>query len=127
MDKHQPAATSAIVADEHWESALEQALDQTAGLPTVDVAILFASSFYAEDFPALLARLQQATGAPILLGCSGETIIGQGLELEDVPSLSLLLLSLPGAILHPVRLTQSMINLCTTPLSWRARLDVQLD
>ena len=127
MDKHQPAATSAIVADEHWESALEQALDQTAGLPTVDVAILFASSFYAEDFPALLARLQQATGAPILLGCSGETIIGQALELEDVPSLSLLLLSLPGAILHPVRLTQSMINLCTTPLSWRSRLDVQLD
>lgn len=127
MDKHLPVAASAIVADERWESALDQALDQTAGLPTVDVAILFASSFYAEDFPALLERLQRATGAAILLGCSSETVIGQGLELENVPALSLLLLSLPGAFLRPVRFTQSMINLCTTPLSWRTRLDVHLD
>lgn len=127
MDKHMPAARAAIVADEQWECALQKALASTAGLPTTDVAILFASSFYAEHFSAMLARLQQATGAPIILGCSGEAIIGQGLELENVPALSLLLLSLPGAILRPVRFTQAMIDVCETPLSWRARLDVQLN
>ncbi|MEO7018861.1 MAG: FIST N-terminal domain-containing protein, partial [Ktedonobacteraceae bacterium] len=127
MDTHLPAARAAIVADEQWENALQQALDQTAGLPSIDVAILFANSFYAEHFPALLERLQQATNARFILGCSGETIIGQGLELENVPALSLLLLSLPDVILRPVRLTQSMINLCPTPLSWRTHLDVQLD
>ncbi|HEU5383003.1 MAG TPA: FIST N-terminal domain-containing protein, partial [Ktedonobacteraceae bacterium] len=127
MDKHMPAARAAIVADEQWECALQQALASTAGLPTTDVAILFASSFYSEHFSAMLARLQQATGAPIILGCSGEAIIGQGLELENVPALSLLLLSLPGAILRPVRFTQAMIDVCETPLSWRARLDVQLN
>lgn len=127
MDKHMPAARAAIVTDEQWECALQQALASTAGLPTTDVAILFASSFYAEHFSAMLARLQQATGAPIILGCSGEAIIGQGLELENVPALSLLLLSLPGAILRPVRFTQAMIDVCETPLSWRARLDVQLN
>lgn len=127
MKTQLPTAHSAIVADEQWERALQQALDQTAGLETVDVACLFASSFYAEHFPVLLERVQQATNASILLGCSGETVIGQGVELEHVPALSLLLLSLPGAILRPVRFTQSMTDICTTPYSWRARLGVQLD
>ncbi len=127
MDNHAPAARAAVVADEQWESALQQALDGTNGLGQIDVAILFASSFYAEYFPAMLARVRQATGGAILIGCSGQAIIGQGLELEDVPALSLLTLSLPGATLRPVRFTQRMIETCETPLAWRDCLDVQLD
>ncbi|HLI68376.1 MAG TPA: FIST N-terminal domain-containing protein [Ktedonobacteraceae bacterium] len=127
MDNQLPAARAAIVADEHWEVALEQALASTSDLEQVDIAILFASSFYAEHFPAMLARIQQATGGAILVGCSGQAIIGQNLELEDVPALSLLVLSLPGALLRPVRFTQGMIEECETPLGWRNCLGVQLD
>lgn len=127
MDNHAPAARAAIIADEQWESALQQALDQTSDLTHVDVALLFASSFYAEHFPAMLARVRQATGGALLLGCSGQAIVGQDIELEDVPALSLLTLSLPGAILRPTRFTQAMIENCETPLAWHNALDVQLD
>lgn len=127
MDNHVPAARAAIVADEQWENALQQALDQTNDLNHVDVAILFASSLYAKHFPDMLARIRQATGGAILLGCSGQAIIGQDLELEDVPSLSLLTLSLPNAILRPVRFTQALLEECETPLGWRECLDIQLD
>lgn len=127
MDNHVPAARAAIVADEHWENALQQALDQTNDLKHVDVAILFASSLYAKHFPAMLARVRQATGGAILLGCSGQAVIGQDLELENVPALSLLTLSLPGAVLRPVRFTQSLLEECETPLGWRNCLDIQLD
>lgn len=127
MHTRTPAASAAIVADEHWESALRQALDRTDGLQHVDVAIFFASSFYAEHFPAMLAQVREATGNALLIGCAGQAIIGADQELEDVPALSLLMLELPGARLSPVRFTQSMLEKCETPLAWRKCLDVQLN
>src|SRR5690348_7064553 len=127
MDNHAPAARAAIVAGARWESALQQAIEQTSDLKHVDVAILFASSFYAASFQEMLARLRQDTGAAIVVGCSGQAIIGQDLELEDVPALSLLTLSLPGAVLRPVRFTQAMIETCETPLAWRDCLDIRLN
>jgi small ligand-binding sensory domain FIST len=127
MNNRTPAARAAIVADEQWESALQQALEQTTGLEHIDAVIFFASSLYAEHYPEMLARIQEATKTRILIGCSGEAVVGRDLELEDLPALSLLTLSLPGATLRPVRFTQAMIEACETPFSWRARLDVQLD
>ena len=127
MNNRTPAARAAIVANEQWEIAIQQALEQTSDLEHIDAAILFASSFYAEHYPTMLARIREVTGARVLIGCSGQAVIGQELELEDVPALSLLTLSLPGAQLRPVRFTQAMIDSCETPLSWRARLDVQLN
>ena len=127
MDHHAPAASAAIVADEQWERALQQALDQMNDLSHVDVAILLASSFYAEHFPAMLACIRQATGGAVVVGCSGQTVIGHNTELEDVPALSLMTLSLPGALLSPTRFTQAMVDNCETPLAWHNALDVQLD
>lgn len=126
MTNHKPAARGAIVEDEHWESALQKALDQTRGI-SPDVAILFASGRYAERFPELVQHAQQATGAPILIGCSGQGIIGTGKELEEVPALALLALALPGAILRPVRFTQRLIESWETPEDWREQLGVPLD
>ncbi len=127
MDNHVPAARAALVADDHWENALQQALCQINDLQHIDVVICCASSFYAEHFPAMLARIREATGGAILLGCAGQAIIGQDRELENVPALSLLALSLPEAVVRPVRFTQRMLEECETPLAWRERLDVQLD
>jgi small ligand-binding sensory domain FIST len=127
MDNHAPAARAAIVADEVWENALQQVLAQTNDLAHIDVAIVFASSYYAEHFPVMLAKIRQATGGALLVGCSGQAVIGQNQEVEDVPALSLLTLSLPDATLRPVRFTQSLLEECETPLGWRECLDVRLD
>ncbi len=123
MDNLVPAAKAAIVAGEQWETALQQVLEQTGGLARVDLAVFFASSYYTDHFPAMLARIRQETGFPVLIGCSGQSIIGQGVELEDVPAISLLTLSLPGALLHPVYFTPSMAEECETPFAWHERLN----
>jgi small ligand-binding sensory domain FIST len=127
MDNHAPAARAAIVADDQWENALQQAISQISGLQNIDVVILFASSFYAEHFPAILARVREASGGALLIGCAGQAIIGNKQELEDVPALSLLALVLPDATLRPVRFTQTTLEECETPLAWRECLDVQIE
>lgn len=127
MDNRMPAARAAIVADPQWENALQQALEQTGDLEQIDAVVLFASSLYAEHYPAMLARIQEVTRTRLLIGCSTEAVVGQNLELHDTPALSLLALSLPGATLRPVRFTQAMIDTCETPFSWRSRLDLQLN
>jgi small ligand-binding sensory domain FIST len=122
----QPAARSALVADEPWNVALEKALEQVTGNP-VDVALLFASGEYADHYAEMLSIVRAATGATIVLGSSGEGVIGTNTELEQAPALSLLTLSLPGALLRPVRFTEEMIRSCSTPEQWRITLDLSED
>lgn len=117
MEARQPVARSTIVKDARWERALQKALEQTTDIP-VDVALLFASGAYAHHFPELVRRVQHETGATMLIGCSGQGIIGPGRELEGVPALALLTLSLPGAVLHATRLTQEMVEDCVNPTDW---------
>ncbi|HEY0752923.1 MAG TPA: FIST N-terminal domain-containing protein [Ktedonobacteraceae bacterium] len=127
MDNYAPAARAAIVADDQWENALQQAFALINDLQHIDVLLLFASSFYAPYFPQLLARAREASGGALLIGCAGQAMIGNNQELEDVPALSLLALSLPAAILRPVRFTQTMLENYETPLAWREGLNVHLD
>src|SRR5258708_5386801 len=126
MDERKPIAKSAMVEDERWEIALEKVLMQTSGIE-VDLAILFASGEYVEHFPEIVRGVRRHTGASVLIGCSGQGIIGKGQELEDIPALSLLTLSLPGAVLRPVRFMQELIEKCLDPQDWYRELDVPLD
>jgi small ligand-binding sensory domain FIST len=121
-----PIARCAIVADEHWNAALERALVQVEGNP-VDVALLFASGEYIEHYPEMLQIVRRATGATILLGCSGEGVIGPRVEMEQAPALSLLTLSLPGATLRSVRFTEEMVRSCHTPQQWHVALELPPD
>ena len=126
MDDRQPAARSTIVKNAQWERALQEALEQTTDI-AVDVAVLFASGAYARHFPEMVRRVQRETGAAVLIGCSGQGIIGPAQELEGVPALSLLTLSLPGVVLHSTRLTQEMVEDCVTPTDWPLRLEIPPD
>ncbi len=126
MEDAKPIARSAIVADEQWDVAVEKVLAEVQGT-SVDVALLFASGEYAEHYPAMLRMVQRATGAPILLGCSGEGVIGIGTELDLAPAISLMTLSLPGATLRPVRFSEEMVRRYKTPQQWRAALDLLVD
>lgn len=119
----QPIARCAIVADERWDAALERALAQVEG-NIADVALLFASGEYADHYAEMLQIVRRATGATILLGCSGEGVVGPGVELEQVPALSLLTLSLPGATMRAVRFTEEMVRNYNAPQEWQAALDL---
>jgi small ligand-binding sensory domain FIST len=71
-----------------------------------DLALVFASASFASDLPRLLPLLQQRLRAEHWLGCLGGGVVGTGSdaiphELEQEPALSVTLLHLPGAHVHP--------------------------
>jgi small ligand-binding sensory domain FIST len=130
MDERKPIAAGAIAVDENWEIALQEVLEQLAhsapeGGMEVDLALLFISSEYVEHYASIVRRVRAETGARILVGSSGQGIVGTGQEMEDVPSLSLLTLSLPGAQLKAVRFSQEIVEENEKPEEWRRALEVE--
>src|SRR5690606_9252875 len=67
--------------------------------PGIDLAFLFTSDAYAGDLPGLLPELKARLGARVIVGCSGQGLIGPGKEEEQLAAMSLQVLSLPGATL----------------------------
>jgi small ligand-binding sensory domain FIST len=87
-----------------WRQALRNALDQAMAPlrgEAPDLALLFASAAYREDYAGLLATILEQTRATELAGCSASGVIAGARELEDEPGLAVLALRLPpGALLN---------------------------
>ncbi|GIW04363.1 MAG: hypothetical protein KatS3mg059_0983 [Thermomicrobiales bacterium] len=110
-------------------TALNEALHALGRSPAEppDVVFLFASAEFGEIMPELVRRAWRETGARTLLGCSGTGIIGPHQEYERLPALALLTLSLPGAHLWPIHITQSMLEDRPSPATWHQRLGISPD
>lgn len=54
-----------------------------------DLLVAFASRHHAGEAEVLPRRLGELTGARVLLGCTAETVVGGGHELEHQPALAL--------------------------------------
>jgi small ligand-binding sensory domain FIST len=90
------------------DSAIEettQAIVTELGGRTPDLTCVFVSHHYAARFGEVAEQLQEALGSRVLLGCTGETIVGETRECEDEPALSLWCAILPGASLTTFQLT----------------------
>ena len=112
---------AAIARHPDWREALADLIGQIpllSGEHEVHLALLFASAEYRPEFPDLVARARQLTGARLLVGCSGQGVIGAGKEIQEEPALALLALSLPGAELTAVHLSQEDLELCRAPQDW---------
>ncbi len=123
-------AAGAIGQQPTWQDALAEATSQMPIDPsgeTLDLAFLFASSDYAEEFPELVASARRATRARLLIGCSSQGVIGTGREVEGQPALALLTFSLPGAVLRPVRLARGTLEQCRGPEAWHGMTRVSPD
>ncbi len=124
-------AEAAIVRRDDWERALYEALDGTATVASsagqADLVFLFASHAYAPNFPAMVQRAQTTTRARVLIGCSGQGIIGNAQEIEGKPAVSVLASSLPGIEMRPVRFTQSDLEGCVNPGDWHDLTGVRPD
>ena len=66
------------------------------GVPP-DISFLFVSHFHADRFEQLASLVSQQSGTRVLLGCTGETIVGGGEEIETGPAISLWSGVLPDA------------------------------
>lgn len=74
----------------------QRALEQLQGSP--DLAMLFYSPNHMEAVPETAAKMQERLAARCLLGCAGESVIGDGREVEHQPALSLWLARWPRGV-----------------------------
>ena len=119
-------SAAGIGQQQTWQAALAEAASRISlgDGEAHELAFLFASPAYAAEFPDLVAAARRVTRARVLLGCSGQGVIGDGREVEGDPALSLLAFSLPDALLRPVRLTQGVLERCRSPEDWHAATGV---
>ena len=90
-----------------------------------DLAVAFVSPQHRESYAALPGLVREALGGPLLLGCSGGGIIGNGQEVEQRPALSITAAILPDVTLTPFHLEgQRLPDLDAGPQSWEELLGV---
>ena len=107
-------------------------LREQLGDAAPDLAVVFASFHYREGYDAIpsLVREQLGSGpfglnAPLVLGCSGGGIIGNGLEVEQRPALSITAASLPDVALVDFHLEgERLPDLDAGPEQWESLLQV---
>ena len=107
-------------------------LREQLGDAAPDLAVVFASFHYREGYDAIpsLVREQLGSGpfglnAPLVLGCSGGGIIGNGLEVEQRPALSITAASLPDVTLVDFHLEgERLPDLDAGPEQWESLLQV---
>jgi small ligand-binding sensory domain FIST len=90
--------------NEATDSLIRQAAADLAGL-TADLALIFASPDLADALGRLAKQVLKAGLARHVLGCTGESIVGEGREVEGGPALSLWAAELPGVTVEPRRLS----------------------
>ena len=106
-------AAAAIGRNPDWREALTEVVTQvTADVEHADLAVLFASAGYANEFPELIEHAQLALRSRVLIGCSGQGVIGPSTEVEGEPALALLAVSLPDALLETRHISQAELQQC---------------
>lgn len=109
------------------EQALGRLLGETGSLWSkhdIDLALFFAHPYYASEFRYLMEQIKIVTGARVLIGCTGQGIIGRTREAEGAPAMSLLVMTLPGARLRPFHIAQPQLAQLETPEDWHAHTRV---
>jgi len=119
---------AASAAGEQIEPLISQVVDEIQnqlGPGPADLGFLFVTEHFADDIPAAVEQIQNATGAAHLLGCTGESVIGPTREYEDTPSISLWLARRPGVGLHSFYLSPDDINRCGSEDACRSLIPVK--
>jgi small ligand-binding sensory domain FIST len=122
---------AAITRSDDWQEALDRAIQEAGveGPPAgaADLALFFASGDYGEHLSTMVRRVQSATGAGLVAGCSGQGIIGPEREIEGEPAVSLMTLQLPGATLRGCHITQGTVEQTGSAEGWHHFTGVSSD
>lgn len=109
----EPRAAATAVENADPMAALDEAVAAVRaelGDAPVTLAMLFAGFEYEPEFPALVRAAKERLGAQLLIGCSGEGVIGPNRELERTPALALATHSLPDAAFRAVHLDMEALT-----------------
>jgi small ligand-binding sensory domain FIST len=117
----------------HWpgdfnEAALQKwATDMRSQLaaPQVDLGLVFMAPRFFPHAKQVLEILRVHAKIPLLAGCSSQSLIANGEELEENPGLALALYSLPGAKLSAVHFKQEQVEEANGPGYWRMETGIE--
>jgi small ligand-binding sensory domain FIST len=102
-----PAFAAALSTSSDAHAAAEEVCRAaSAGMSgQADLGLVFISPHHRADVARIAEVVGRETRARILIGCTGETIVGGAQEVENQPAVSLWLARLPGVTLTPMHLT----------------------
>jgi small ligand-binding sensory domain FIST len=94
------------------KAALEVAadLEQSMGEGPIDLLFIFPSSHFAESAHTLLERFRSVLSPAVMVGCTGEGVIGSEHEIEGESAISIVAARLPGVKIHPIALLPQEIH-----------------
>ena len=75
------------------------------GTGTADLALIFATAHHAEAMGRIAAEVRSQGLSRHVLGCTGESVVGDHFEIEGKPGLALWAIGLPGCEIRPRRIT----------------------
>ncbi len=86
-----------------FHQVLEQ-LDEGLAGDTADLTLVFSSMHHADELGRIASAFLEQARTRHILGCTGESIVGDAREVEGSPALSVWSISLPGVSIRPLRL-----------------------
>jgi len=89
---------------DHAICALADDIRAQMDAPELDFAMAFFSAGFAPVAPSGADRLHTALNPRVLLGCTGEGVIGRNAEIEDTPAITLVTARWPGVRVVPFSL-----------------------
>jgi small ligand-binding sensory domain FIST len=102
-----PRFAAALTTIEESRAAIAEACREAPSRlgTTPDLAIVFASHHHVAHWDDVGPQICDAIGGENLIGCTGESIVGNEREIEEAPAVALWLASLPGATAKTMHLT----------------------
>jgi small ligand-binding sensory domain FIST len=100
------------------KAALELAdeFERSLGAGPIDLLFVFPSSQYAAEAPTLLDRFRDVLSPKVLVGCTGEGVIGSEHEIEGEPAIAVVAARMPDVQLEPfVLLPPAIQQVSDTP------------
>ena len=91
----------------------------------VSLGLVFTSPQFFGQAVELLEILRVHARIPLLLGCSGGSLVANAREVEKDPGLTLALHHLPGAKLEALHFNQTQVEAADSPEYWREATGVE--
>ena len=99
-----------------WAAQLRARLDA----PSVSLGVVFLTPQFFDVAAEVLEVVRLNARVPLLVGCSSQSLIAGGEEIEDAPGIALQLLHLPGADLKALRFADEDVAGAATPSDWHS-------
>jgi small ligand-binding sensory domain FIST len=114
--------TSALSEQTILEDAIAEcgvAIKNSVEGADIDLAVVFISPHHEDSYDRVADMMAESLGAKHVFGCSGGGVIGNGIEIEQRPGISITAAVLPNVDIRPVHLQMDILpDLDAGPDKW---------